>query len=64
MCDDAFKFTKNIFATSKLESKVAQYFRIICQAMNGFAILWSNLPHRPLLNKKKKTKLALPVITP
>jgi len=32
--------------------------------MNGFVIFSSNLPYRPLLKKKKKIILTLPVIIP
>jgi len=42
---------------SKLESNLTQCFERIYQAMKGFVILSSNLPHQPLWNKSKKTIL-------
>jgi len=44
---------------SKFESKFTQFFGRIHQTIRRCAILSSSLPHRPLLNKKKKTIITL-----
>jgi len=57
---------RNIFLQRlvSLELNFISTFRGIYQATNGLEILPSYLPHRPLLNKKKKTILTLPVTIP
>jgi len=62
--DKISTFIKKLYCGRKITKRVRKVSVLYFLAMNGFAILSSNLPHLPLLNKKNKIILTLPMIIP